>query len=162
MVVQTALKIAATLGGILLLTSSAALAKPASPFAGLAGSWSGGGTASFDGGRSERLRCNATYRPGGGGNTLSMTIRCANPSVNVQLNGSLRYNNGRVSGSWSESSTGAGGSAAGRAGPSSLRLRIGGDVAGTLSVSFGGASQSVSISTNNVAFRRANISMRRR
>lgn len=157
---HTLVKTAATLGAALVVSTTAAEAKSANPFAGLAGSWSGGGTASFEGGRSERLRCNATYRPGG--NTLAMTIRCANASINVQLNGNLRYNNGRVSGSWSESSTGAGGSAAGRAGPSSLRLRIGGDLAGNLSVSFGGSSQSVSIATNNSAFRRANFNLKRR
>lgn len=152
---------AVALGGVLLLAPTVE-AKSASPFAGLAGNWRGGGSASFEGGRSERLTCTANYRPGGAGQTLSMTIKCANASVNVQLNGNLRYNNGRVSGSWSESSTGAGGSAAGRAGPSSLRLRIGGDIAGNLSVSYGASSQSVSISTNNSAFRRANVSLRRR
>jgi hypothetical protein len=158
--VHTLVRSAAALGGAVLLLATTAQAKSANPFAGLAGGWSGGGTASFEGGRSERLRCTANYRPGG--NTLSMTIRCANPTMNVQLNGNLRYNNGRVSGSWSESSTGMGGSASGRAGPSSLRLRIGGDLSGNLSVSFAGSSQSVSISTNNAAFRRANVSLRRR
>lgn len=154
--------LAGAAAGLLLLASTAAVAKPASPFGALAGGWSGGGTASFEGGRSERLKCTASYRPGTGGNTLAMTIRCANASLNVQLNGNLRYVNGRVSGSWSESSTGAGGSAAGRVGPSSLRLRIGGDLAGNLSVSFSGSSQSVSISTNNSAFRKANFSLKRR
>lgn len=159
---RTLMNMTAAVAGVLLLATTPAIAKPASPFSALAGNWSGGGTASFDGGRSERLRCNASYRPGSGGNTLAMTIRCANASLNVQLNGSLRYNNGRVSGSWSESSTGAGGSAAGRVGASSLRLRIGGDLAGNLSVSYSGSSQSVSISTNNSAFRRANFSLKRR
>jgi hypothetical protein len=160
--VPNLMKSAFVAAAALTLAASVAEAKPASPFAGLAGGWSGGGSASFEGGRSERLRCTASYRPGGGGNTLSMSIRCANASLNVQLNGNLRYNNGRVSGSWSESSTGAGGNAAGRAGPSSLRLRIGGDISGNLSVSYSGGSQSVSISTNSSAFRRANISLKRR
>lgn len=159
---RTLINTAGAIAGVLLLASTAAVAKTASPFGALAGGWSGGGTASFDGGRSERLRCTANYRPGGSGNTLAMTIRCANASLNVQLNGNLRYSNGRVSGSWSESSTGAGGSAAGRVGPSSLRLRIGGDLAGNLSVSYSGSSQSVSISTNNSAFRRASFNLKRR
>lgn len=152
----------AAIGSALILAATTAEAKPANPFANLAGGWSGGGTASFEGGRSERLRCTANYRPGAGGSTLAMTIRCANASLNVQLNGNLRYSNGRVSGSWSESSTGAGGSAAGRAGPSSLRLRIGGDISGNLSVSYSGSSQSVSISTNSSAFQRANFNLKRR
>jgi hypothetical protein len=160
--VRTIITFAAALTTSVILAAGAASAKSANPFANLAGGWSGGGTASFEGGRSERLRCTANYRPGSGGNTLAMTIRCANASLNVQLNGNLTYHNGRVSGSWSESSTGAGGSAAGRAGPSSLRLRIGGDLSGNLSVSYSGSSQSVSIATNNSAFRRANFNLKRR
>lgn len=159
---RTFMTVVAAVTTSVILATGVASAKTASPFANLAGGWSGGGTASFEGGRSERLRCTANYRPGGGGNTLAMTIRCANASLNVQLNGNLRYSNGRVSGSWSESSTGVGGSAAGRAGPSSLRLRIGGDLSGNLSVSYSGSSQSVSIATNNSAFRRANFNLRRR
>lgn len=158
---QTFLKSAAAAGVVLALAAGAAQAKPlGSPFGELAGSWSGGGSASFEGGRNERLRCTASYRPGG--NTLSMTIRCANPSLNVQLNGNLRYSGGRVTGSWSESSTGAGGSAVGRATSSSLRLRIGGDLSGTLAVSFTGNNQNVSIATSSSAFRRASFNLRKR
>ena len=157
---QTLTKSAVVLA-VLLLSSITAVAKPASsPFANLAGGWSGGGSASFEGGRNERLRCTANYRPGG--NTLSMTIRCANRSLNLQLNGNLRYSGGRVTGSWSESSTGTGGSAVGRASANGLSLRIGGDIAGSLSVSISGASQSVNISASGSAFRRASFSMRRR
>lgn len=158
---STLMKSTLAAGVALALVAGIAEAKPAgSPFATLAGGWSGGGNASFEGGRNERLRCTANYRPGG--NTLNMTIRCANPSLNIQLNGNLRYSGGRVTGSWSESSTGTGGSAVGRGGPSGLRLRIGGDIAGTLSVAISGSSQTVSISSSGSAFRRASFSLRKR
>lgn len=151
----------ATVAGIaLMLAAGSAEAKSASPFAGLAGGWSGFGNASFEGGRSERLRCTASYQPSG--NNLHLTIRCANPSLNIQLNGNLRNSGGRVTGSWSESSMGVGGSAAGRATATGIRLRIGGDVSGNLAVSFSGSSQTVTISTNSTAFRHAKINMKKR
>lgn len=161
---QSLYQISAAVAAALLLAASPAAAKPSAggPFAGLAGSWSGGGTAAFEGGSNERMRCSATYRPSGGGNTLSMTIRCATASLNLQLNGNLRSSGGRVSGSWSESTTGAGGSAIGRASPGSIRLRIGGTMTGNLAVSYSGSSQSVSVSGSGSVFRRANISLRRR
>ena len=34
-------------------------------FAGMAGTWSGGGTVTLDDGSSERIRCRATYKVGG-------------------------------------------------------------------------------------------------
>lgn len=145
----------------LIALAPAAEARKSNPFSGLAGSWRGSGTASFDGGRKERLSCAAQYRPAGG-RALSMSIRCANASINVQLNGRLVYRNGRVSGTWTESSTGMGGKAAGRASSSSLRLRFGGDLSGRLSVSYSGSRQSVSISTSNPVFRKANVRLRRR
>ena len=145
----------------LIALAPTAEARKSNPFSGLEGSWRGSGTASFDGGRKERLSCSARYRPAGG-RSLSMSIRCANPSLNVQLNGRLVYRNGRVSGSWSESSTGMGGKTVGRAGSSSLRLRFGGDLSGRVSVSYSKSRQSVSITTSSPVFRKANVRLRRR
>ena len=41
------------------------LSQGAGPFAGLAGTWTGGGTVSLASGASERIRCRATYAGGG-------------------------------------------------------------------------------------------------
>src|SRR4051812_16003434 len=40
------------------------------PFAGLAGTWSGSGTVSLSGGARERIRCRSTYQVGGEGTVV--------------------------------------------------------------------------------------------
>ncbi len=144
---------------VLLATSSASAA---SPFAGLDGRWSGGGHASFEGGQRESLRCNATYRTGGSGSSLVMHLRCASASATIHLQGNLRARGSRVSGSWSESTYGVGGDASGSASGGSMRLRFSGSTAGSMSVSLGRSSQSVSISAHGSALRSVNVSLSRR
>ncbi|MDB5605960.1 MAG: hypothetical protein JWP25_2860 [Bradyrhizobium sp.] len=86
-----------------------------SPFAGMAGSWSGGGVLdTADGGR-ERLRCRASYDVGGTGTELRLNIRCASDSYNIDLAGNVHYRGGEIYGSWSESSHNASGTISGRA-----------------------------------------------
>lgn len=135
-------------------------ARAEAPFSGLSGSWSGGGTAHFEGGRSERMSCKAYYN--GGGASLSLSLRCATQSANVHLQGSLAASGNRVSGAWSESSFGASGSAVGSASGGTMRLRLSGGASGTLVVSTSGASQNVSITTSGVALRGVSISLHRR
>lgn len=150
---------------LLAVASLAVLAAPAAaatPFAGLDGRWSGGGHASFEGGQSERLRCSATYRTSGGGANLSMSLRCASSSANISLHGNLHASGGRVSGSWSESTYGVGGEASGSANAGNMRLRFSGGTAGSLSVSLGKSSQSVSISARGSSLRGVQVSLSRR
>src|SRR5689334_15075841 len=45
------------------------------PFAGLAGSWHGGGTVSLDDGSTERIRCRASYAVSGP--SMELTLTCA-------------------------------------------------------------------------------------
>lgn len=145
---------------IALLAASAASA--ASPFAGLDGRWSGSGHASFEGGQRESLRCNATYRTGGGGSSLTMNLRCASASATIHLQGNLHASGNRVSGSWSESTYGVGGDASGSASGGSMRLRFSGSTAGSMAVSLGRSSQSVSISARGSALRSVNVGLSRR
>ena len=140
--------------------SGAAGARADAPFAGLHGSWSGSGTANFEGGRRERITCRAYY--GGGGSSINLSLRCATQSTQVNLQGSLAASGNRVHGDWTESSFGASGSAAGNASGGTMRLRLSGGASGTLVVSTSGSSQSVSISTNGVALQGVSISMHRR
>ena len=46
-----------------------------SAFAGMAGTWSGGGTVTLDDGSSERIRCRATYKVGGPNMEMSPHLR---------------------------------------------------------------------------------------
>ena len=71
------------------------LAQDASPFAGLAGKWSGDGSIALTNGTTERLRCDANYVVSGGGDNLDLTLRCASDSYNFDLRISLVNNGGR-------------------------------------------------------------------
>ena len=154
---RTPRRLAAAAGALVLLSGAA---RAEAPFAGLNGAWSGGGTASFEGGRSERLSCKAYYS--GGGTSLSLSLRCATASANINLHGSLAASGSRVHGEWSEASYGVSGNAAGSASPGSLRLRLSGGTSGTMVVSTSGASQSVSISTGGPSLRGVNVNLHKR
>lgn len=134
----------------------------AGAFAGLDGTWGGAGTATFDGGTREKLRCNGYYK-GASGNDLSMVIRCASPGgAKIELRGMLHDSGGKVSGTWEERTYNAAGTIAGSAGPGSLKVGISGAITGNMSVSFGSSSQSVSIATTGTTLRTVNISFSRR
>jgi hypothetical protein len=106
--------------GLLLLASlglpgSATQAAVSSPFAAMAGSWSGGGVLSTSDGGQERLRCRANYDVGGTGTELRLNIRCASDSYNIDLASNVQYRGGEIYGSWSEASHNASGTLSGRA-----------------------------------------------
>jgi hypothetical protein len=154
------------MASVLAASMSAALflAAPAaadSPFKSLVGTWSGSGTARLEGGKSERLSCKGYYS-GSGGTELRLNIICANPSTKVELRSVLKYANGKVSGTWEERNFNQQGSVSGSATDSKLHLAIaGGALSGSLSVSFGGSSQSVSLSTQGSALKGVSITFSR-
>lgn len=88
--------------------SIAAMAAPLGPFAALTGTWSGSGTLDFKDGHSERLRCRAD-EIGGRGNTLKLTLRCASDSYNFELSSDVAYQDGALTGTWSEATRNASG-----------------------------------------------------
>ena len=133
-----------------------------SPFSALVGTWSGKGTARLEGGKSERLSCRGYYS--GSGNTeLKLNILCANPSTKVELRSVLKYANGRVTGTWEERNFNQAGTITGTASDDKMRLVIGGGgLQGVLSVSIGGSSQSVSLSTQGSALKGVSINFSRK
>ncbi|MFA5901457.1 MAG: hypothetical protein WC829_20335 [Hyphomicrobium sp.] len=131
------------------------------PFSALVGTWSGKGTARLEGGKSEKLSCKGYYS-GSGGTQLKLNIICANASTKVELRSVLKYSNGRVTGTWEERNYNQTGTITGSADDSKLRLNIGGGgLTGLLSVSIGGESQSVSLSTQGSALKGVSINFAR-
>lgn len=127
----------------------------------LAGSWGGSGRISYTDGSSESIRCNAYYT--GGGNTLNMAIQCKSNSNAIHVRSKLRIDGARASGEWEERTFNANGTASGRVDGSSMSLSLGGGgFTGTMSVSFGKSSHSVSISTQGIAMSKATMSFSRR
>ncbi len=146
--------------GLGLLFGHAAAAAD-SPFNALAGTWNGSGTAQFDGGKTESLRCKGYYTNGSGGTNLGLSIRCANASAKVELRANLNYADGTVTGDWEERTYNQSGSVTGKATSSKLSLAISGGISGSMSVSLGGGSQQVSVSTSGPVLKGINISFSR-
>ncbi len=111
----------------------------------LKGSWVGGGALNFKDGRTEKLDCNAYYTSSADGNALTTALRCAGPSGKFELRSHLSYASGKVNGSWEERTYNASGDASGTLNPGNLRLNFRGGVAGSMTVAFSAASQTVSI-----------------
>src|SRR6266571_8342850 len=86
------------------LAGSAAQGAASSPFAAMAGSWSGGGTLSTSDGMQESLRCRASYDVDGSGAQLRLNLRCASQSYNFDLASEAQYRGGEITGSWTEAS----------------------------------------------------------
>ena len=145
---------------VLLLGTTAAVA--ASPFGTLQGTWSGNGSVQFEGGQSERLRCNAYYTNSGGGDVLGLAIRCASASNKIEIRGRLTYSGGNVSGTWEERTFNASGTATGHASDSRVSLRLAGTVPGAMNVTVSRSRQSVTISTQGSGIRAVRIGLSRR
>src|SRR5882724_3383583 len=90
------------------------------PFAGMAGTWSGGGSVTLDDGSSERIRCRATYRVGGPNMTMSLT--CASDAYKFNLAADVQAEGNALSGSWSETSRNISGSLQGRGGGGNFQV----------------------------------------
>lgn len=147
---------------IALASASPLLAQRAdAPFAGLNGAWSGSGQVRLEGGKTERISCRAYYTPRDSGAGVGIALRCASTSFSINLRSTVASNNGRVTGDWEETNFGASGNLTGRASPGNLAVAInGGGLNGSMSVSFGGSRQQVSINTSgSVALRGVSISL---
>jgi hypothetical protein len=116
------------------------------PFAGMAGSWSGGGTLTMSGGQNERLRCRAAYSVADDGRNLRLNLRCASDSYDFNLAGDVQYQGGAIAGSWSESSHNVAGTISGRADGRHIEAVARGDnFAASLALTTGAGRQSVVI-----------------
>jgi hypothetical protein len=121
-----------------------AIAAPAS-FEVVKGSWTGGGALNFKDGRHETLSCNAYYTNTSNGSALTTALRCSGPSGKFELRSNLSYAGGKVSGNWEERTYNASGEASGTLTEGKLSLNIRGGVAGSITVDFTAANQTVSI-----------------
>lgn len=142
------------------LTGGGGLAMADNPFSQLAGTWSGSGTAKFEGGKTESLRCKGYYTNTGSDN-LGLSIRCANASAKVELRANLVYSNGNISGNWEERTYNQAGTVSGKATSKRLNLAISGGISGNMAVAIGGKTHSVNVSTGGPTLQGINISMSR-
>lgn len=126
----------------------------------LSGTWRGGGTMSFEDGKTEKISCNGYYK---GSGSLSIVIRCKGASTNFELRSKLQSNGDKVSGSWEERTYHTSGDATGSASAGKLHVAFSGSLTGSLSMNFTSSSQSVSVSvgTKGAGIKGVSVSFKR-
>ena len=140
------------------------LASKESPFAPLAGSWSGGGTIDLANGKHEPIKCRASYDVLENQNKLQLNLHCASQSYNFDLRASAAYSGGAITGNWSESSRNAAGTLSGKIEGAGFQVLAKGQTfSANLNLATRGANQSVTITSQDAQaqVRGATINLRR-
>jgi len=139
-----------------------ALAQADGIFAGLAGAWSGEGSAKLSDGSTAPLRCRATYAVSGGGDHLDQTLDCASRRQNFAFRIALDQTNGAILGSWRELTRQVQGGVSGQAGRGRFDLLARGQgFSAQASVVTRGGRQSLAIAARGGGFSSASIALRR-
>lgn len=94
------------------------------PFADFSGSWTGAGTVTLASGTNERIRCRATYVVNDSGRNLQQELRCASDSYKFELKSRVRYDDGAISGTWSETLRNAAGYLSGRGRSGQIHVKV--------------------------------------
>lgn len=144
------------------LALTAVAAQAQSPFAALAGTWTGSGTINLANGSTERIRCRATYAVPVPTN-LQQNLRCASDSYNFDLSGNVIYQGGQIGGTWSEATRNIGGNVTGRISGNHIQAVVdGAGFRAGLSLVTRGNSQAVTITSQGSEFSGVTISLSRR
>ena len=155
-------KTVASLAFVAVLGSTGAFAQSGSPFASLAGGWSGGGTIAMNDGHRERIRCKADYEVTPSGIIMHQNLRCASDSYKFEVKSSLQADGTNILGTWTETTRQVTGDVTGtiQAGQISTSVKGTGFTA-TLGVTTRGNSQTVSIKPTGTDIQSVQIEMKR-
>ena len=127
----------------------------------LAGTWSGTGVASASGGSDERIRCRADYNPSSP-TQLRLSIACASDAFNLQVASDVTRQGDRISGNWSESTTGVSGDLSGSAGADRIdAVADGTGFSARLSLAVHGNTQTVRLTSEGPSASAASVTLRR-
>jgi hypothetical protein len=133
------------------------------PFSAYAGSWAGSGTVTASNGNNERIRCRAHYSVLQRDADLNQQLRCASDSYHFDVNSVLLADpEGRIRGTWEETTRRANGSVSGRLAGDV----VSGHVAGTgftaeITVTLRGDRQSVRLAPSGAEITLVAIELRR-
>ena len=134
----------------------------AGPFAGFSGSWAGSGQVTFKNGSTEQIRCRARYTTSNGDNALEQTLRCASASYQFELNTDIAHANGRISGSWVESTNDVAGRISGEASDGRIRALVSGDgLSASVAVTMSANVQAVRMRPQDQKVREVSIELRK-
>lgn len=103
------------------------------PFANLDGWWGGAGRLRFKDGKTEDVKCRATYFIEGQGEQLKQTIRCASGSGKIEVQSTVRHSGGKLKGEWTEVMYNVTGVLDGEVTPRGYRVSVSGTEGTTLS-----------------------------
>jgi len=151
-------------GGTAIAQKRVAAGQDASPFAPLAGNWSGSGTIDLANGAHEPIKCRASYDVLDEQDKLQLNIHCASESYQFNLRGSATYAGGAIRGNWSEATRNAAGTLAGKVEGNGFEVVANGpSFSANLSLATHGDTQSVTISSReaNANVRGATITLQR-
>jgi len=114
------------------------------PFDRLSGEWQGSGTVRRGDDEPKKVSCKATYKVLG--SNLSQNLRCTGADYEINTTLKLTYKDGKIKGSWNESTYDANGGATGTAKENTIHARITGDkFSGRMSINVADASQEINI-----------------
>ncbi len=147
-------------GGICLTPASVASASTENPYQLLVGKWGGNGIMTLEGGRKERLKCDATYS--GGASQLTLSINCRGGENEVRMSAKLSANQGRLLGIWEEKIYRIAGSISGVATKNRINFNIVGVVTGTMNVTYSKSRQKVEITARGIPLQTVSMNMTRR
>ncbi len=139
-------RMAVTVLSSFLFVCAAAGAGLDDPFAGLAGRWTGEGRIGFNDGKSETVKCRATYFVSENLLELKQNIRCASPGGKIEVQSAVSSQGGALSGAWTETIYNISGEIAGQITPSGYRVVVkSADLAANMEIIVRDAKQAVEI-----------------
>ena len=94
------------------------------PFENLDGWWGGEGRLRFKDGKTEQVKCRATYFVASEGNELKQTIRCASGGGKIELKSTVRHADSKLSGDWKEEMYNISGTLDGAVTPRGFRVEV--------------------------------------
>lgn len=103
------------------------------PFANLDGWWGGTGRLRFKDGKTEDVKCRATYFIEGQGEQLKQNIRCASGSGKIEVQSTVRHADGKLKGEWTELMYNVNGVLDGEVTPRGYRVTVSGTEGTSLS-----------------------------
>lgn len=142
------------------LVSGSAVATPTAPLDHLSGRWSGWGAVTLTSGKSEQVKCIATYFVKDSGGQLEQNLRCASATYRIDAKTELQVASDQVRGRWEERTYATSGEVTGRLTGSGFNLSIRGDTfTAAMAVATSTCRQSINIAPEGTEIRRIAIGL---
>ena len=112
-----------------------ASASDTSPFAVLAGRWTGEGRLGLKESPPETVKCRATYFITEGKDELKQNIRCATAGGSIEVKSEIQHTSGALTGKWQETTRNIAGDLTGSVTPNGFRVAVrGGDISANMDI----------------------------